>query len=150
MANESKAGYAGKVTLGANKVLGMGVWSWSGHNVDLLEDVEFTDDYDDFIYGLLHCGKVSFNGNYKKDDTQGQDLLRSAMINRSNLTDIRFYVDSVSYYTPNSTTAAGGGLPAGTAVGHCKVESMDVNFDRTALGSISFTVQCCAGPLRLI
>ena len=150
MANESKPGYKGKVTMGANNVLGMGIWSHSGFAADLLDDSEFGTDYDDFMQGQTHCGKVTFNGKYKKDDTQGQDLLRSAMLNKSNITDIRFYVDSVSYYTPNSTTAAGGGLLAGTPVGHVKVESVEVNFDKGDLATISFSVQCCNGPLRLI
>ncbi|MCP4568379.1 MAG: hypothetical protein GY841_12450 [FCB group bacterium] len=150
MANESKPGYKGKVTIGANNVLGMGVWSWNGFNRDLLEDTEFADTSDDYLYGLLRCGTVSFNGNYKKDDTQGQDMLRSAMINGATITDIRFYVDSASYYTPNSTTAAGGGLLAGQAVGHVVVQSVDVDVDKSALGTIAFSVQICRAPMRLI
>ena len=150
MANESKSGHKVKVTIGANNVLGMGTWSHSGFSRELLDDTEFGDDWDDFEYGVAHGGKISFNGKYKKDDTQGQDILRSYMINEVDLTDIRFYVDSVSYNTPNSTTAAGGGLLAGEPVAHVKVESVETNFDKGALGDISFTVQLCAGPLRLI
>lgn len=150
MANESKPGYKGKVTLGANNVLGMGTWTWSGFSADMLDDTEFEDDYDDFSYGLLHGGTISFNGRYKKDDTQGQDLLRSAMLNRGNLTDIRFYVDSVSYYIPNSTTAAGGGVPAGAPVAHVKVESLETSLDKGDLGNITFNLRLCNGPMRLI
>ena len=150
MANESKPGYKGKVTIGANTVLGMGTWSHSGFNIDLLDNSEFGTDYDDFEYGMTHCGKVSFNGNYKKDDTQGQDILRSYMLNKVEMTDIRFYVDSVSYYTPNSTTAAGGGLLAGTPVGNAIIESVETSFDKGDLGKISFSVQIANGPLRLI
>lgn len=151
MANESKPGYKGKVTLGSNTVLGMGVWSYSGFTAELLDDTEFADDYDDFVYGLIHCGKVTFNGKYKADDTQGQALLKSAMLNKSNIADIRYYINTVSYYTPNNTTAAGSeGIPAGTPIGHVKVESLDVNFDKGALGDISFVTQVCVGPLRLI
>lgn len=150
MANESKASFKGKVTLGATTVLGMGTHSWSGYSRELLEDVEFGDDVDDFLYGILRAGKISFSGNYKKDDTTGQDALRSAMRNAGEITDIRFYVDSVSYYTPNSTTAAGGGLPAESKVSHVKVESCDgPDLSLGALGKISFTVQVC-GYMRLI
>ena len=150
MSNESKPGFKGKVTLGANMVLGLGVWSHTGFNVDLLDNSEFGTDYDDFMYGMTHCGKVTFNGNFKKDDTQGQDFLRSAMIANYDITDIRFYVDSVSYYTPNNTTAAGGGLPAETPIGHAIVESVETTFDKGDLGKVSFSVQLANGPLRLI
>jgi len=152
MSYDSKPTYNGKVTLGANTVLGMGTWSHSGFTVDMIEDVEFDDDYDDFSYGLIHCGTVSFNGNFKADNTQGQDVLRSAMLARSNIGDIRFYIDDSSYWIPNNTTAAGsGGIPAESPIAHAKVQSIDVNFDQGANhGQISFTVQICAGPLRLI
>ena len=150
MANESKPGFKGKVTLGANTVLGMGTWSWSGLNRDLLEDTEFSDEADDYIYSLLRCGTISFSGNYKKDDTTGQDVLRAALLNQTEITDIRFYVDSVSYFTPNNTTGAGGGIPAEFPVGHVKIVSLDVDLDKAALGTISFSVQLCKSPMRLI
>jgi hypothetical protein len=150
MANESWPAYKGKVTIGANNVLGMGVWSWTGFNRELLDDTEFGDEYDDFLYGLTHCGKVTFNGKYKADDTQGQDALRAAMLAETELTDVRFFINSASYYTPNSTTAAGGGIPAGTPVGHLKVESIETSFDKNGLGTISFTAQVCKAPLRLV
>jgi hypothetical protein len=150
MANESKPGHEVKVTIGANNILGMGVWSHSGYSREMLDDTEFGDEYDDFEYGVMHPGTLSFNGKYKKDDTQGQDILRSYMVNEVDLTDIKFYVDSVSYQTPNSTTAAGGGLLAGEPVAYCIVSSIDTTFDKSALGDISFVVQLCAGPMRLV
>jgi len=151
MALESKASYKGKVTIGTVLVLGMGTWSWSGFSREMLEDVEFGDDYDDYIAGLTRCGTVTFAGSYKKDDTSGQNFLRSCMLNGTVLTSIRFYVDSASYYIPNSTssTAAIGGLLANTPVGHVKVTAVDVNYSGVgALGDISFTVQLCRAPLR--
>lgn len=150
MANESKPGHKAKVTIAANNILGAGVWTHTGFTRTILEDTEFGDDYEDYLYGVANGGKLNFNGKYKKDNTVGQDLLRSYLINEVNLTDIKFYVDSVSYYTPNSTTQAGGGLLANEPIAHCKVESIDVNFDKSDLGTISFVLQLCAGPLRLI
>jgi len=151
MAGASSQSFKGKVTIVANNVLGMGSWTWSGYTREMLEDIEFGDDADDYLYGMLRGGKVSFNGNYKKDDTTGQDILRSYMVNEVDLSDIRFYVDSVSYYTPNSTTGAGGGLLAGAAVSHMKVESVDgPDLSLGTLGKIGFTVQLCGGYMRLI
>jgi len=150
MAGESKSGHKCKVTLGATQILGIGTWSWSGFSKELLEDVEFGDSYDDYVAGLMRCGTIAFSGKYKKDDTTGQDYLRSCLLNDLTLTSLRLYADSVSYFTPNSTTAVGGGLPAETPVGHVKVTSIDTTFDKGALGEISFTAQVCAAPLRLI
>ena len=151
MANESTASFKGKVTIGANNVLGMGSWTWSGFSREMLEDIEFGDNADDYLYGIMRGGKISFNGNYKKDDTQGQDILRSYMLNEVSLTDLKLYVDSVSYYTPNSTTMAGGGLLASMAVSHVKVESVDgPDLSLGTLGKIGFTVQLCGGYMRLI
>jgi len=150
MANESKSGHKCKVTLGANTVLGMGTWSWSGFTNNMLDDTEFGTEFDDYVIGVTNCGKITFNGNFKADDTTGQDYLRSCMLNELELTSLQLYVDAVSYYTPNSTTAVGGGLPAETPVGHVKIESIETNFDKGALGTISFTAQVCKSPLRLI
>ena len=64
--------------------------------------------------------------------------------------DLRLYVDSVSYYTPNSTTGAGGGLLEGEAVAHVIVESVDgPDLTLGSVGKISFSVQP-TGHMRLI
>jgi hypothetical protein len=121
MSNESLVGRDAKVTLGANIILGLGTWSITGGNFAELDDTAFGDESMQTLRGLRTGGEVAFSGNYKKDDTQGQDMIKLAYWNKSDLTDIRFYVDDTSYYTPNSTTAAGGGLPAGTDVSHIKI-----------------------------
>lgn len=150
MANESKQVYKGKVTLGANTVLGMGTWSHSGLAREMLDDTEFADDVKSYMPGILDGGTVSFSGKYKADDTQGQDVLRSALMNGTPVTDIRFYVDASSYFMPNDTDAAGGGVPASFPISRVFVTSLDVDFSGPtgALGSISFSVQM-DGVLRL-
>lgn len=150
MANESKIGICAKVTLGANKILGIGTWSITGGSYAELDDTEFCDEDMQALRGLRTGGDVAFAGNFKKDDTQGQDELRTAYWSKSDLTDIRFYVDDTSYYTPNSTTAAGGGLPAGIPVSHIKIMSEpNITFDRTDLGKIDFGAKVYGG-MRLI
>ena len=151
MANESKPGHKGKVTLGANTILGMGTWSWSGFANQMLDDTEFGTEFDTYVNGVTNCGKITFNGNFKKDDTSGQDALRAYMLGEAEVTSLRLYVDADSYYTPNNTTAAGGGgLPAEVPIAHVKIESIETNLDKGSLGTISFTAQLCKGPLRLI
>ena len=150
MANESKKGITCKVTVGANNVLGMGVVSFGGGSFELLDDTEFGDTYEQVLPGLIRGGTVDFSGKYKVDDTQGQDLIRGAFFYQSSLTDVRFYVDNTSYYTPNSTTAAGGGLPASVPVSHILInEEPTTSLDMNGLAQVSFRGRI-VGALRLI
>ena len=136
MANESIQSRRGKVTIGADTVLGMGTWTWGGYSREMLDDTEFGDNTDDYIYGILRGGQFTFDGNYKKDNTQGQDILRSYMLNEINLTNIRFYVDSVNYFTP---------------VTHVRVESIEaVDLLPSALGRVTFKLQTAGLMFNII
>jgi len=150
MALESKIGIDCKVTLGANTILGLGTWGISGGSYAELDDTDFGDDDMITLRGLRTGGTVTFAGNYKKDDTTGQDAVRDAYWLKADLTDLRFYVDDTSYYTPNSTTAAGGGLPAETMVSHIKILTEPMpSTDKNGLASISFNGKI-EGAMRLI
>jgi len=150
MALESKPGANCKVTLGTHTILGLGSWSISGGNFAELDDTAFGDDSTRTLRGLRTGGDITFSGNYKKDDTTGQEMIKTAYWAKSNLTTLRFYVDSVSYYTPNSTTAAGGGLPAETQVSHIKIMT-EPNFtvENSGLVTVEFTGKL-DGAMRLI
>ena len=131
-------------------MLGIGTWEISGGSYAELDDTEFGDDDYNFLRGLRTGGSVRFSGNYKKDDTQGQDLIRDAYWLKSDLTTLRYYVDDTSYYTPNSTTAAGGGLPAGTMVSHIKIMTEpSISVDKNGLAQIDFEGKI-EGAMRLI
>ena len=150
MANESKVGRYAKVTLGANLILGLGTWSITGGNFAELDDTAFGDESMQTLRGLRTGGEVAFSGNYKADDTQGQDQIKLAYWSKSDLTDIRFYVDDTSYYTPNSTTAAGGGLPAETDISHIKIYTEPtITMDMGDLAKTEFTGKI-EGAMRLI
>jgi len=150
MANESKVGINQKVSLGSNKILGMGTWEISGGSFALLDDTEYGDDYEQVLAGLITGGTVTASGRFKKDDTQGQDLIRQAFFYQSQITDLRLYVDSVSYYTPNSTTAAGGGLPANVPVSHILInEEPTISSDKGDLMNFSFSGKI-VGAMRFI
>lgn len=137
---DSKVGRSGKVTVGVTNVLGVGNWEISGSTVDELDDSEFGDDWEQYLLGIIKGGSVSFAGLYKIDDTQGQDIIKAAFYSKSDMTDLRFYVDDTSYYLPNSTTKAGSGLPAGVPVSCINITSEPtISFDKSGLGQISFT-----------
>ena len=80
MANESKIGRECKVTLGSNQILGMGTWTISGGSYGELDDTEFGDDSEQILHGIRTGGEVTFSGKYKADDTQGQEMIKSAFL----------------------------------------------------------------------
>ena len=151
MANmTSKPGRACKVTLGANNILGMGTWEIGGGAVTELDTTEFGNDYSEIQLGIVTGGNVTFSGVYKKDDTQGQDLLRAAFYLKSDINTLRFYVDSVSYFTPNTTTGAGGGLPVDSQISYINlISEPTITADMADIVKISFTGKV-SGVMRFI
>ena len=141
MSLESVKGIECKVTIGAtNEVVGMGTMSISGGAYAELDDTDFGDDDNRILRGLRTGGTVAFNGSLKMDDTQGQDMIRDAYWLKSDLTTLRFWFGDTTYYTPNSTTSAGGGLPAETMVSHIKIlTEPNISVDKNGLATIDFT-----------
>ncbi len=77
-------------------------------------------------------------------------MVRDAYWAKSDLTAISLFVDDTSYYTPNSTTGAGGGLPAGTMVSHIKIlTEPNISVDLNGLATIEFSGKV-EGAMRLI
>jgi len=140
MALAPLVGHNAKVTLGADIVAGMGNWKLEGIQVDMLESTAFGDTAKQYVTGLLDYGSVSFGGLYDIADTTGQKTLISAMQNNSKIGNIRLYVNSASYWTPNVTAVSA----AGFYVGSCPI-----GFDKSGLGTIEFSGKC-TGPWLLV
>ena len=140
----SKAGYLGKVTNGATTVLGIGTWSMDGSSVAELDDTEFGDTSTSYVLGIEDGGTISFAGLHKPGDTTGQLVILQAKNARTELTDLRFYIDNTSYFAPCKTT---GYLhptytsTAATVVSNCIITSDPVTYDKGGLGQISFTAR---------
>ena len=150
MALESKVGIDCKVTIGSDAIVGLGTWTISGGSYAELDDTDFGDDDNRILRGLRTGGTVTFAGKYKKDDTTGQNKIRDAYWLKSDLTTLQFWVDDTSYYTPNSTTGAGGGLPAETMVSHIKIlTEPNISVDKAGLATIEFAGKI-EGAMRLI
>jgi hypothetical protein len=128
-----------KVTLGTNKVLGMGTWTMGGVSTDLLESTEFGDNWKRYKLGLKDGGEISCSGFYDKTDTTGQDALRTANELGTSITDIRFYVDSTSYFCPCTTNPVSSGLCTGWSIGA----------EKSGLISAEFTIKL-DGKMQLI
>jgi len=139
----------------ADKVCGVGTWTIGPNAYAEIDDTEFCSDDAKIKRGLRSAADVSFSGNYKSDDTAGQDVIVEAFWNRTNMTDLRFYIGSssgavgYSYYAPNDSLLAGGKLPAGIPISHIKIMSaQSLSADKADLVKIEFTGKV-QGAMRL-
>ncbi len=138
-----------QITVDGARILGIGTWSMSGMSVATLEDTEFLDDHAKFEVGLINSGTIEFSGQHKLADTTGQTVVAAALQAGTKITDIKLYANGNSYYTPNSTTAAGGGLPAETMVSWVHIINSSISADKNGLVTVSYTAQI-SGAMRLI
>jgi len=125
-----------KVTLGGNKILGMGTWTMGGVSTDLLEATEFGDNWKRFKLGLKDGGEVSFSGFYDKADTTGQDALRTANEEGTAITNVRFYVDNTSYWTPTTTNPLSSCLCTSWSIGAEKAGLLTADFSLKVDGKL--------------
>ena len=92
------------VKLGTATVVGMGTWAIDGITADQMDKSALGDDWKLYEFGMKDGGQVTFSGLCDPDDVTGQDVLKAANANNTDITDIRFYVDDTSYFAPNATT----------------------------------------------
>ncbi|NOR27607.1 MAG: hypothetical protein GQ540_03650 [Lutibacter sp.] len=135
----AKSGRLCSIKLGTNLIQLMGTWSMPGVSTDLLESTAFGDDWKQFKTGLLDGGTITFNGLYDPADTTGQDALRTANEDSTELTDVRLYIDSTSYWIPTTTGPAS----------YMLVTDWEIGADKSALMTASFSLKV-SGKLELI
>ena len=120
-----------KVAIGGNQINGMGTFSFTPFDTDEVETTQFGKTWREFEDTMQAGGDFSFNGWFDKSDTSGVDALRSAALAKTGLTDLRFYIDSSSYYAPNRT-----GDPANS---YAKIRSITVDAEFNTTVNITFT-----------
>jgi len=131
----------------ADKILGMGTISLSGGSVTSIDDTAFCDEFTKIRRGIKTGHTLTFSGNKKLDDTLGQDALILAYYNEEDLTDLRVYpgtptdgVCGYTYYAPNDSLVAGGGLPAGMPISVIKLMSEPgFTTDKNGLSQVDFS-----------
>jgi hypothetical protein len=141
-----------KVTLGSAQVLGIGTWKLSGISLDELDDTEFGATWKSFQFGLKDGGQISFDGFARPEDTTGQEILRTANLEATNITTLRLYLDATSYFVPCQTTgyfSPTNTTGAGTRASYVNITSYDISVDKSGLASISFTAKV-SGVMALV
>lgn len=147
-----KVGYLGKVTLGASTIVGMGTWTMSGITADQLDASKFGDNWKLYEFGQKDGGQVTFNGLLDPADTTGQEELQRANIDNEDITTLRLYVDSTSYYEPCQTTGYFSVFTTSnedTVLSHVNITGYEISSDKSGLATISFTAKV-SGVMVLI
>lgn len=139
-----KSGRYCAVKIGTNTVLGQGTWSLNGVTADQMDASEFGLTWKRFEFGMMDGGTVAFSGLFDPADITGQEALREANIENTDLTTIRLYIDNTSYYEPcqttgylSPTTTSG----ASTELSLVNVISWDVSADKSGLMQGSFNLK---------
>jgi len=130
-----------KVALGSNKVLGIASYTMDGFTVDTIETTEFGDFVKHYEVGLGDGGTVTLTGVYDPTDANGQQMIVSACKNYAKLTDLRFYVNTVSYLVPDVTNESG------SCILITKVDNY--TFDKAGVAQVSITGKI-VGKMALI
>ena len=137
-----RPGKACKVVLGSSKVVAMGTWSIDGITADEMESSAFDQNWKTYEFGMKDGGTISFNGFFDPDDTTGQQALMNANLENTNLTTIKLYVDSTSYFEPCQTTGYFSPTTtqnADTSASHVNVTSFNIGADKSGICTIDFT-----------
>ena len=138
MALGTMSGRLASVKLGSATIVGMGTWTIP-ITLDEIDATSFGSTWKKTDVGFSGW-TASFNGYYDTGDTTGQGALQTAAIAGTLLTDIRFNVDTTSYWTPDVTSDSAAG---------CRITSLEMSFDKADIGRISYSV-AGTGPIALV
>ena len=130
------SGKLAKVMYGSIKIAGLSTWSLSGYTPQTLEDTEFGDTIQSFVFGGAGApGDVSFSGNYDPADTTGQAAFAAACKAEVPLTNLYFYETATKYWA----VAPGGQI--------LPTKCDAITMERSALGKIDFSGKVSAAVM---
>lgn len=136
-----KAGYKGKVKIGATTIGGSTAWSYSGAARELHEDTEFGDEHKTHIPGQIEGGEITISGNYLMFEDTGQQLLKTNFDSGAQITNVQLFIsetDSI-YMTLDDTT---------TPASYCTITNYDnVGNDKSGVGTFTCTMKV-SGKLK--
>ena len=102
-----KAGYKGRVLIGAVVVAGSASWADSGSVRTMLPTDEFGDEIVSDIPAQITGGEITITGNYLMSQDAGQQLLKTRFDSGDQITDLKLYISETDgiYLTPDNTTS---------------------------------------------
>jgi hypothetical protein len=139
-----KVGYICSVKLGSNTVKLIGAWSLDGIAADQIDTSAFTDNWKTFEFGMKDGGTISFSGLYDPTDADGQQALMNANLENTDLTTLKLYVDSTSYFEPCQTTGYFSPTTtqnASTKLSNVNITGFNVAADKADVIKVDFTAK---------
>lgn len=130
-----KAGYKGRVLIGAVVIAGSASWSNSGGVRAMLPTDEFGDEIVSDIPGQITGGEVTITGNYLMSQDAGQQLLKTRFDSGDQITDLKLFISETDniYMTPDNTT---------TPPSYATVTNYDnVAHDKSGIGTFTCTMK---------
>jgi len=140
------------VRIGTTEVVGIGAWTLSGVSADELDASDFNDHWMSYEFGQKDGGTLVFNGLLDAADTTGQEVLRYANNELSDITTLRVYINDTSYFVPNQTTGYFNpvtGTGADTVVSHVNITALEIGSEKNSLCTVSFTARV-SGSMVLV
>lgn len=126
------------VKLGTDLVANLGNWSID-INLDTIDVSVFGSVWGKGIPGMQRwTGTVE--GFYDPADTNGQAALQDDALSSTKITDIRFYIDSTSYWTPDVTNDSEAG---------CYISTVSIRHDKAGVAAVTYNI-LGFGPITLV
>ena len=126
------------VKLGSNLVANLTNWSID-INMDDIDVTAFGSVWGKSMPGFQRWTGTA-EGHYDPADTNGQAVLQDDALSATKITDIRFYIDSTSYWTPDVTNDSDAG---------CYINTVSIRHDKAGVAAVTFNI-LGYGPLTLV
>lgn len=130
-----KLGKNAKIQIGANEVARMNSFNFTVTNTTVPTD-SFGDDFDKSVI-VKQGWSASIEGYYDDDDTYNSNL-QSLALSGGEIDDLRLYVDSSSYYAPDTVTDT-----EATAI----IESFNPTAEKSGIVSFTMAIKG-SGPIK--
>ena len=123
------------VKIGTTVISNLGSWEVT-FSIDRIDVTVFGSVWKKEVPGFQGWG-ARLSGFYDIDDSVGQQILKAAALAATKVTDIRFYMNTTDYWTPDVTADSLAG---------CYVGNVVIGQDKAGVASVSFEVMGF-GPL---
>ena len=117
------------VKLDTNLIANLGSWNIDV-NLDTIDVSVFGSVWGKSIPGMQHW-TGSVEGFYDPADANGQAALQADALASTKITDIKFYIDAVSYWTPDVTNDTEAG---------CYINTLSIKHDKAGVAAVTYSI----------
>jgi len=126
-----------KVMKGSTTLSEMGTWGIN-ITIDAIDTTSFGSTWKKTDRGMTGWEGTA-SGYLDKADTSGQVALETAAFSGTLVTDLKFYIDTSTYYAPSASSADAGVYLTGYNIGQDKAGVATVEFTFSGVGILKKT-----------